>query len=261
MVNYRTMCWGRLSASVLAAMSFGCASGFAGNLQPPPKLWTMSFQEAMQHGGVYIPSKAARQMVLGYISREPVALFAAETINAQSPGRPALLKTSGRVALASGLVLGDEGREHVRLGDTITSGVIQNTDTRTIRLTLGDGTIVRLDPGQGIYVGPYGLYDPAHPDRRPKVETITHGIVCACTCSVDPGPSQEITLACGATCLPDGNQCLGLDGTECRFDPDGDGPEQLVTGIASDCHEVLVPVEAGVSADPTPESHGNPMRR
>lgn len=243
----------RLCTSLMAAMALGmasCAAGTSGAqkekpaLRPPAQSRTRghakgpTFPEALREPGLFIPSPAARQLVLVFISRDETQIL---DVRRQDGTRaPGALLSAGPVTLDGGLVLDRTCGEHLRIGDTIRNGVVRNASDRPVRVLLSSGQTVTVAPGRALYVGPYQVYRPGGARSPQAASSVTHTLQCECTCSTGT-TSTTITFACGAACVPEGNQCRGSDGTECVFDPDGDGPTDPVTGTTSDCHEILVP--------------------
>jgi hypothetical protein len=109
--------------------------------------------EDRKNRGIYIPVPEARNVTFIYLSKGPVALLDGAAVLDESGNvldKEPVLKTVGRVLLQSGLLIGSECGEHLRLNDAIRNGAIQNVGDRAVDLPLSDGAIVRLLPGQGV---------------------------------------------------------------------------------------------------------------
>lgn len=188
-------------------------------------------------GGVYIPIKEVHDVSFVRLSHEPLTLIAAEVVGNSDSNETAILKTVGPVHLDNGMVLGEQCAEHLRIGDTVIEGAVQNASAESVILVgLSDGTQVELRPKEGLFIGDFRAAKPG------EVSMIsTHHWECECTCSTGPnGASATVTWDC-TTCEPTGDQCKGSNGGACRFDPDGDGPQGEVEGTLKNCRVILVP--------------------
>lgn len=225
------------SSTALIVLLVGCATGMSDDnvKQSAPRA---SHKIQKKDVRVFVADATVRNLTLGYLTDQPLTLLAIEPWSTKDAGKAALLKTHGEMVLGDGLVLGSDCPEHLRAGDTIVSGTAQNAASYPLRVMIGAENDVLLLPGDAIHVGSFT------PESSPLFVATTHERQCRCTCS-DGDFSTTITVSCPANCGEDGNQCLGSDGTICLFDPDGDGPEGLVDGVASGCVEIFAPVDSG----------------
>jgi hypothetical protein len=185
--------------------------------------------------GVRIRQPGARRFVIAFLSEVPVQIVGVSDERGEPVGVPELLALAG-ARFDNGIVVADDCGEHVRLGETVLRGVIQNRSDRALRVEFGSGREVLLRPAQTIYVGEFDVID--DPDVATAIAT--HQWECLCTCETEGGQSASISYDCG-NCGEEGNQCRAGEGAQCIFDPDGDGPQEPVTGTTTDCQEVLVP--------------------
>lgn len=200
--------------------------------------------------GIHIPVPEARQVVFRYLRQKPVVILSLESDVPED--RPqVMLRTLGAVTLEGGAVVGAQGPEHLRIGDLVEHGAVQNATGHEIRVMLSDGSLVQLGPQHAFYIGAdfYGIV--RHPADAGMVEgerldgpvpdAETHTVVCVCVCMDEGGQhQQEHTFPCGPPCYPSGNQCLGLDQMDCVIvTPDG----RNIPGKLHNCAERVVPIE------------------
>jgi len=191
--------------------------------------------EPVENKGVYIPVVEARNVAFEYISKSPVKLLDGATVMDESGNvldEKPVLKTVGPVLLQSGLLIGSECGEHLRLNDAIRNGAIQNVGKHIVDLPLSDGSIVRLMPGNAFYVNDD---DPQKVPAQRSVAISTHHWECSCTCKVSEVSKGPVSWDCG-NCGNEGNQCKASEGNTCRIN---EGDNQ--TGTLQNCSEILEP--------------------
>lgn len=179
----------------------------------------------------YFPSEHVHDQAFVAVSRKPLAIVGARFKSDKLGMEPELL-TVGPVELANGWTLGRYGREHVRVGDTVIDGIVQNSGKHHVIVTVGSGEQVLLPAGFSLYVGPY-----QHRPYASKTEVV-HCLKCWCEC----GESGSAIFDC-PDCHQTGNQCEDTNGTPCEL-PGGTFSE------AKECREVLVICSGGGAGQP-----------
>jgi hypothetical protein len=173
----------------------------------------------------------------------PIFLAAAAPVHAVEPELTAALEvqavqtvdTSRQVdglTAATPVVLADGSRleagSPIAAGDRIVSGTVQNAFGESLVVSLSDGCLMLLAPGELVTIA------------EGRLVASTHECVCKCTCSGD-GFSEGFTV--DAAC--DGSaDCSALNGSDCLVFV---GTE-LKEGTASGCTFKIVPKHSTTSA-------------
>ena len=212
----------------------------AGRINPDPlagpgnAVPAKSNRMSLKFDGLYIPVPKGSDVTFGYISKGPVTLLDGAAVLDESGNvldKKPVLKTVGKVLLHRGLLIGSKCSEHLRLNDAIRNGAIQNVGDYTVDLPLSDGAIVRLRPGDGVFIND----DEPWQGQRAVVGP-NYRFLCRCTCAANTGSHEnDADFDCSS---PDCTAawCRGQNGTDCITTVDSDGKLR-------DCSRVAVAIQ------------------
>lgn len=196
---------------------------------------------------IHLPLPAGTENELRFLSWNATAIAEVWVVRdgELTPTMPRLL-TLGPVLLGSGLTIGEDCPEHIRLHEMILQGAIVNDGTSELQIQLDSGHLFRLEPNQAFYVGSYTTSVEGWPNLNGNPARdggeADYTIKCVCDCDCGGGVSERYEFACGAACNPPGDQC-GQDGMTCTAHDDDGQP--VCQSVLSDCHEVIFPVGPG----------------